>query len=366
MDADPKAVGECVLDRRIDLGLVHRQDAEVVGPSGVGRAHAHGPLRGRPVGGVLHRADADHLVAEPRPQARHLHARIKLRAAVRHHRDAKTQFIRRARILIGDEVVAFGEGIGGRGEPAGRHLAGNEGSRFRPRRTILDRPRADAIEHLDGKFRDLAGELPVLAKELAADRIGRVARDAGEFEGARIDHRRVAAAMAHDDRMRGDDLVDVAPRQRPPLAELRVVVHDADDPVTRGRRGALAGERRLDLRDAGQSHIDARRDALQQGVTVGVDEAGQEGLAARIDDACGPIGEAFDVGPRSDGQNPIAAQGDRFGPRLRGVHRVDRRAADDRVGGTLETGGACTTRLVDDRDGCDRQADGRTGQKTAP
>ena len=69
VNADLPVVAVRVLDGLVDLLLRHRQDAVVVGAD-VRRAHAHRALRRRAVGGVLHAADADPLVAEAGVDAR--------------------------------------------------------------------------------------------------------------------------------------------------------------------------------------------------------------------------------------------------------------------------------------------------------
>jgi hypothetical protein len=132
VDADPEVMVISVLHGRINILLAHGQDSEIIGPSGVGRAHAHGPFGGRSVRGVLHRADAQHVVAEARAHARGLQGRVDLRAApaqsrTGHEGQAEVHLPRGQCILVGDEALACAVGIGGRGQTRRRHFCGSQG-----------------------------------------------------------------------------------------------------------------------------------------------------------------------------------------------------------------------------------------------
>ena len=61
-------------------------------------------------------------------------------------------------------------------------------------------------------------------------------------------------------------------------------------------------------------------------------ETRQNQLALRIDYLCAAAGEFFDLLCRTDGDDAIAMNGDRFGCWLIAIHRVNFRVHDDQVG----------------------------------
>ena len=74
--------------------------------------------------------------------------------------------------------------------------------------------------------------------------------------------------MSHVNRMVAHHIVNVVAIERPFVFELRVVIHDATDPMARRRLRRLSGERLLDVIDAPQIDVDADRFLGEQRVRV--------------------------------------------------------------------------------------------------
>jgi hypothetical protein len=81
-------------------------------------------------------------------------------------------------------------------------------------------------------------------------------------------------------------------------------------------------------------------DAGVDRVAMGVDEAWQQRPATQIDPPCPGADELVHVAGGADGDEQAVADGDRFRGGMLGVHRHDRPANKD------EVGGACPARHV--------------------
>ena len=79
-------------------------------------------------------------------------------------------------------------------------------------------------------------------------------------------------------------LVDVFASQRSAILELRVVIHRAEDPVSRRRLTRLSRECVFDIGNAPQIHVCRYCILGEQRMAMGIDEAWRHGLSSAVDD----------------------------------------------------------------------------------
>jgi hypothetical protein len=135
----------------------------------------------------------------------------------------------------------------------------------------------------------------------------------------------------------GRNPVELLTRRRPLFGELLRLVTEANDPSPRRHLLNLALHPRDQIRNvlrAEQVGIDEVLSEIDH-VAVGVDEAGEDGVAGEIDPTCRRRGELINVGLAPHGEDRSILHGQRLGV-LRGLttHREDRAAGVDRVGGS--------------------------------
>jgi len=106
-------------------------------------------------------------------------------------------------------------------------------------------------------FGNLAGQFAVFAEEPAANGIGCIHRNSSDLERLGIDDAGMAASMTDIHRMIANHVIDVVAIKWPLVFELRVVIHDTANPVTRWRLCGLASKRLFDLIDTPQIDVDA-------------------------------------------------------------------------------------------------------------
>src|SRR5438552_6324812 len=163
--------------------------------------------------------------------------------------------------------------------------------------------------------------------------------------GDRMDGRPVPVAPdpTHIDGMLGGGGVEVGARRpalvgqapRRVLVERRRADRHRHDPLALRRGRREAPHEALDLRDraaARQRGIDAL-EALTVEVGVGVDEAGDDGGAAHVDDARAARPSASHLGPSADGHHAPAGHRQRLGDGSARVEREDAPALENPVGG---------------------------------
>ncbi len=192
----------------------------------------------------------------------------------------------------------------------------------------LPRRRDDREHEFHGAVAQEARGLAVgAALDRAAGRIGRVTVDAGERERAPIGERHVPVVPAHQHGVRRRVRVDP-----PPLGERaapRVMIPvPAGDPLARREpaRELAHAPRQLPGRGRmAQLHRGETRPAREE-VHVRVHEPRHEHRAARVDHALGAALAQCGAGPHAF--DPIAAHGDRVGPRTTRVGRPDARVHD--------------------------------------
>jgi len=207
VDLDAGAVHP--LDPAVEIGL-GEDDIAVVGrfDALIRRAHRHRALRERAVAGVLRgRAEPDPLVAETAGDAVRDHALEHVLHRLVAHPVA--QIAARAHLLQRQEIAAL---VMHAGQAVAHELLGDEGERIAVAPPRLFRGMGWAHAHLGEHQAGAVGHAPIkLALGVAVERAGRrawrVPGDAGECEGLAIVKGRVAAAMAHRDRVFGRHLV---------------------------------------------------------------------------------------------------------------------------------------------------------------
>jgi hypothetical protein len=102
------------------------------------------------------------------------------------------------------------------------------------------------------------------------------------------------------------------------------------------RPRVLRDDPQVAIEPARIAQVDAHSiDARFDWVDVGILEAGQHQPAIELDDARGGTDEVVDLPLASDGDDPLAADGQRARPRSSRIHRLDRPATEDEVGGLV-------------------------------
>ena len=166
-----------------------------------------------------------------------------------------------------------------------------------------------ARESAGGSFENAAIQLAAaVAVEFSAVRIGGLVVHIRRFERARVDPGDVPAAMRDDHRILRRGGIQVGDGERATLGGLRIVVHEADHPLTRSNLGRTIAESALDGGDRAQVAVDVFQIAQAGGcnVGVGIDEAGHDGGAAKVNLFCTGGGQAVDLGPGADRKKPSA------------------------------------------------------------
>jgi len=137
--------------------------------------------------------------------------------------------------------------------------------------------------------------------------------------------------MVDDHRVLASGFVEVFPVKRA-VGQLRVVEHEALDPVAGRCRLRLLPDGRYDLSGRAEVAVHAIKLVDAARVTVGVDEAGGHGHAGGIHDPRLPRRDIADVGGAADGNEAAVAHGKGLRPRARAVTRINLRVDHDEVG----------------------------------
>ena len=206
------------------------------------------------------------------------------------------------------------------------------------------------LQHLDQVVLDehTGGLAGGVLDDLHARRWHGVTRDAGPRQraavGDRVDRRLVPVApdAADVDRMIRRPDVEVDSRRPAVLREpaRRVLVErrrsngHGDHPVPLRSPGGVAANELLDVADraAPSQRRVLRLQSLAIEVGVGVDQPGNDGGAAKIDDLGTAATPGLDVATIADGRNPPAGDGQRGCPRASLVEGEDRAVGEYPVG----------------------------------
>ena len=189
------------------------------------------------------------------------------------------------------------------------------------------------------------------AAEYAAHRIGRRCGDARHLQRLRSRRRQVARCVDDQDRHLGRDLVEVVAGGVAALADLAVIVAEAEDQVVAPHRRLVApdpfaqdaddGGDVVGLAIGGGEHVGADRlQADHDDMAVRIDEAGQQGAAFEVHQARAGAARRLHLLAGADGKDAPAAHGDRLGRGLRVIDGDDGPAAVDQVG-CAGGGGGC-------------------------
>ena len=200
-----------------------------------------------------------------------------------------------------------------------------------------DRPGRQELRGQPLRVLQHAGRLAVgPLDDLAAGRVRGVAGDARGLEGGRVEHLHLPGGVLpveHDRAVRGGR-VEVGPGRHPPLPDAGDVHPREPDPLPGGGRRRLLPHPLLDLGD--RAELDERLDRLPaagaDGVDVGLDQPGDDRLAAGVDHPGLVADQRLDVGVGPDLHEHPVPDGDRLGG---GELRIDRQhlaVADDEVG----------------------------------
>ena len=199
------------------------------------------------------------------------------------------------------------------------------------------RPWHLALDQLDGRFLQHAGRLAIrVAEDLAADRIGGRARDAGQLERLRVGHREMADGL-HEDRVVRRGSVQLLARQVALLAQLRRRM-----PATGLHPLARRHVLRLDeLRDdrlrfgngLGADHLGSRLGASgPDHVGVAVHQARDHRAALEIDDTRARRDEPANVFGAADADELAVLDRDSLSDRKRPIDGHDLAIDVHRVG----------------------------------
>ena len=202
-------------------------------------------------------------------------------------------------------------------------------------------PRADEqrilLHHAVGLARSGA------AAEHAPQRVGRGRGDARHLQRLGIRCRQVARRMDDQHRNLGRDLVEILARGVAPLAQLAVVVAEAEDQIVAPHGGFIAlhpfpqdaddGGDVVGLAIRGGQHVGADRlQADHHDMPMRIDEARQHGAAFEVHHPRPRPAGRLHLPARADGQDAPATDRHGLGRGLRIVDGDDRAAAVDQVG----------------------------------
>ena len=307
VNADLPIVAVRILDRLVQLLLVHRRNAVVIWLADVRRAHAHRPLGSRAVGHELHGSDTHEVIAETGMDTRVAQVLECSPAAVADGEDigAMQELAFRIRVLVRTDLIGIGRGVMHRGQPRLgqplRHERGRLAATFLQLRAGKRLVSADVVEHLARQFRDLPLQLAAVVLEVApVGGIGRAAGDTGELERLAVEPARVAAAVIDADRSIGAHRIEILASQCATVGELRVIELEATDPVTGLGVGGALLERLLDLGDAAQVDVDVVEFLRLARMAMRIDEPGRHSEFRRVDDRRVAGGERLHVRARAD------------------------------------------------------------------
>ncbi len=151
-----------------------------------------------------------------------------------------------------------------------------------------------------------------VAHDHAAAGVLGVASDAGSRQGPRVGERHVPVEAGDEHRMVTGRRVDPLPRRQRRAGPALVVPGDIGDPAPGGDLPRVLGEAGDELLAArGETEVGAEETlAAGEEVGVAVDEAGEETLAAGVDDPGRGADERRDLGVGTDRDQALAAHGE--------------------------------------------------------
>jgi hypothetical protein len=243
------------------------------------------------------------------------------------------QLARRYQLLAGAE--------GGAGEAAGVVHAGGAGRQVgavgaQERLAVLRGGEGRGL--LERRLRRLVGHAQVAAVGALVAPAGWVGGGivhTGQRHGQAVDGADVAAGTGEDHRVVRRHRVPVVAGGVAALRQAGLVVAATADPRAGWELGRAPAHRLLQGADglhARRLAIDGGHGGAQTGeVGMGVDQAGQEGAAAQVDDARARPGERPHGGVAAHRQDAPAAHGHRLGDVVGGVDRVYPAAGEDQI-----------------------------------
>ncbi len=172
----------------------------------------------------------------------------------------------------------------------------------------------------------------------AVGRVRRVAADPGQGQGTRVHPDAVAIAVREHDRPVRHDRVEQLLR-RGPVRVVRHIPAAALDPGQVGMRLRVGADRLDDGGRAARDVVEAAPDPVQPAVgrvDVSVAEAGQRHPPGQVDPPGPWPDERRDVPSQPDRDDPPVADGAGLARPPSAVHRHDRSARQDEVGGLVE------------------------------
>ena len=321
VDHDLKVVTVRALDALVNLLLRHRENAVVVGTTHVGCAHRHRPTGGRAVRGKLRTAHLEPLVSETAVNAGLDQPVESFGApaghAPHHHVDPETHLSRVIGVLVGDDIVHPRGAFVNRGQPRRRHSLGDElDTRLTLGACASGRPYV--IEQVVRGLGDLSRQPTTFFIDVPSGRVRGVDGDARDLEGSRVVPVNVSPTMGHEHGSVGHRVVQVVDIDLAALANLRVVILEAEHPRLIRRLRGLFAQGVLDLRDGPDVQIGAHElsDTAARGMDVAVDEPRCHRHPLGVDDLGARRYEIPDVVAAPDRDEPIAMDRERLGSGL--------------------------------------------------
>ena len=263
--------------------------------------------------------------------------------AVVHHRDdPQRQAVHGVDVTQGQHPAEPGQvGIHDRG-----HALGEEQRRGGADR-LDEAPRVEGAEERAGRLREdpehrrfedaTVGSTGGVAAEHAERRIVRGVK-ARRAQCPRVENARVHGPVIQDARLVGDGGVELVPRDEAALRDTRLREAVAGDPAPGQAPGARGPRQRIEDRGDGRRH--PRRAVHRHPevrhrpeVAMRVHEPGQDHGAIEVDDARRRRCDAANLVVGADRTDPIALQPQGIDPTTGVVHRDDRAAPKDDVGG---------------------------------
>jgi hypothetical protein len=150
----------------------------------------------------------------------------------------------------------------------------------------------------------------------------------------------VAAAMGNIHRMPRRRRIKVLSGQRAALRDLRVVILEAEDPLACWSAGSAIADRVADRGNGAEVAIDPAEMKLAGGggVSVGVDEAGNDGPALEVDLRRARAGQIANLVVVADSEEAPVRDRDGAGPGAEWVDRDDISPVEDQVRHRLKRG----------------------------
>ncbi len=320
------------------VGL-HGEDAVVAAATFVGGGQVGGTGGNGPVGHHLDTADTQAFVAE----AGH-HPGVPQRGevgVVEQAIDPQGQVAVLVALLVGGELIGGNPRVVDAGQTRRVEHSADSSQALPPDFRGLHWNQAES-HRFNGPLVDHAVQFPGIRvpAQAAAGRIGGVAGEAGQLHTQAVHVVNVAGAVGHQDGVFHADGVQVGAVKETVLGGLGIVELEALDPLARWRNIQPFAEFVLDGGDGGLGAVGGHNvaDAAVQDVDMGVDKAGQDGLAVQVQHPgirAHPIGHV--VGAAHGGKSSVQ-HGERLGPGTAAVDGDDVGVADD---GVCVNGGHC-------------------------